>query len=45
MGQDYAPFQAGGLAIRNLRCLNEALLGKWMWRIGNERDVLWRMGG
>ena len=32
----------GGLAIQNLRYFNEALLGKWLWRFGYEREALWR---
>ena len=36
------PIQSGGLAIRNLRYFSEALLGKWLWRFGYERDALWR---
>uniref|UniRef100_A0A2N9I5C4 Reverse transcriptase domain-containing protein n=1 Tax=Fagus sylvatica TaxID=28930 RepID=A0A2N9I5C4_FAGSY len=36
------PYSNGGLAIKNLRQFNEALLGKWLWRFGVERDALWR---
>ncbi|RVW88540.1 hypothetical protein CK203_032959 [Vitis vinifera] len=31
----------GGLSICNLVTLNKALLGKWSWRFGVERDSLW----
>ena len=37
-----SPIQFGGLAIRNLRCFNEALLEKWLWIFGYEREALWR---
>ena len=34
--------QNGGLGIRRLRRFDSALLGKWLWRYGIERDSLWR---
>ena len=37
-----SPYSHGGLAIKNLRKFNEALLGKWLWRFGTEREALWR---
>ena len=34
--------QNGGLEIQRLRQFNSALLDKWLWRYGTERDALWR---
>ena len=36
------PVHKGGLGIRLLRRFNSALLGKWLWRHGMERDALSR---
>lgn len=33
--------QNGGLNIRNLRRFNQAILGKWLWRFGTDREALW----
>jgi hypothetical protein len=37
-----SPYSHGGLAIKNLRKFNEALVGKWLWRFGTEREALWQ---
>jgi hypothetical protein len=31
----------GGLAVRKLLKFNRALLGKWLWHYGHEREVWW----
>ncbi|GMI79579.1 hypothetical protein HRI_001627200 [Hibiscus trionum] len=32
----------GELGIRDLNLQNRALLGKWIWKFSNERDILWK---
>lgn len=36
------PKSEGGLGIRNLKTMNDALLTKWLWRYGEEKSSLWR---
>ncbi|KAJ0766710.1 putative reverse transcriptase zinc-binding domain-containing protein [Helianthus annuus] len=36
-----SPIDRGGLGIRNLLSINNALLLKWAWRFKNEKDNLW----
>lgn len=38
----YTPKMQGGVSIRCLDIMNEALLCKWFWRFGSEEDSLWR---
>jgi hypothetical protein len=38
----FSPVQEWGLGIRNLRCLNRALLGKWLWWHASELGACWR---
>ena len=33
-----------GLGIRNVKRFNQASLGKWLWRYGNEREVFMEEG-
>jgi hypothetical protein len=34
------PLHSGGLGVYNLTQFNQALLGKWLWRYGREREAL-----
>lgn len=35
------PRKLGGLGIKPLHLVNQALLGKWLWSLGEEPDSLW----
>jgi hypothetical protein len=37
------PLHVGGLGVHNFIQFNRALMGKWLWRYGREREALWRL--
>jgi hypothetical protein len=37
------PISEGGLDIKNLMMFNRALIGKWLWHYGIEREAWWRI--
>lgn len=34
--------ERGGLGIKKIKAMNEALLIKWWWRFGTKKDALWK---
>ena len=37
-----SPKEDGGMGIRLIRSMNEALTTKWLWRFASEDEVLWK---
>jgi hypothetical protein len=37
------PIKSGSLRVRNLIQFNRALLRKWLWLYGMDREALWRL--
>lgn len=35
------PFKEGDAGVKDLKKMNCALLGKWIWRLGTKGDNLW----
>ena len=36
------PTAHGGLGIQSIENMNKSLIGKWLWRLGNSVQGLWR---
>lgn len=34
--------ECGGIGVTDLEVKNKALLNKWIWQYGEEKDSLWR---
>lgn len=37
------PLKEGGMSFKPLALMNKALLGKWLWRLGEEQGSLWAL--
>jgi hypothetical protein len=40
---NFIKFNRDGLGVHNFIKFNRALMEKWLWRYGREREALWRM--
>ena len=42
LGSIFKPKEGGGLGVHPLKQVNNALLGKWLWRVGEDSSSMWK---
>lgn len=42
LGPICKPKEGGGLGVHPLKQVNNALLGKWLWRVGEDSSSMWK---